>query len=160
MAPRVNMDEALAWQLDPAAANVVRNPATGQPTWAIRGFFSDTGIRDGNHPDEIHQAELRKFLVVDAAQSLAAREQFTDQIGIITAAFYSAVPVGERRGVGTGLGDLRHEEVAQGATVMPKDLLAVVTIRYVDADALGAAGPRRAQPAAKDARWIVVRRHD
>ena len=70
VAPRVNLDEARFWILDPSAAR----------RWAVRGFVTKTGS----------EGRLLEFKVVDAAQSLAARKQFTEQIGLITAAFYDA----------------------------------------------------------------------
>ena len=113
-ASRVNLDQARWWILDPAVSELN----------AIRGFVNQTGT----------QGELREFLVVDADQSLAARQQFTDQIGLITAAFYT--PGGATRSVGTGLGKQRTENLAERKDIRPGNLLAVVHIRYVDADAL------------------------
>jgi hypothetical protein len=113
-AARVNLDDALWWVLDPARSKV----------FAVRGFVSQTGA----------EGELREFTVVDADQSLAARQEFTDQIGLITAAFYA--PAGATRSVGTGLGRRRAENLAEYREVHPGNLLAVVHLRYVDSDAL------------------------
>ena len=111
---RVNLDEAKHWELDPADG----------PLYAVRGFVSEVGA----------EGKLREFKVVDADASLAARQKFTDQIGIITAAFYA--PAGESRSFGTGLGKERKEEILQAHALKPGNLLSVVHIRYVDADAL------------------------
>ena len=111
---RVNLDEAKHWELDPADG----------PVYAVRGFVSEVGA----------EGKLREFKVVDADSSLAARQKFTDQIGIITAAFYA--PAGGSRGLGTGLGKERKEEILQAHDLKPGNLLSVVHIRYVDADAL------------------------
>jgi hypothetical protein len=111
---RVNLDDARCWVLDPADGDVN----------AVRGFVSQTGA----------EGELREFVVVDADQSLAARQQFTDQIGLITAAFYA--PASASRGVGTGAGKRRKETIETMAEVRPGSLLAVINIRYAAADAL------------------------
>lgn len=114
-APRVNLDEARCWVLDPAKSKV----------FGVRGFVTATG----------EEGSLREFVVVDAAASVAARQQFTDQLGLITAAFY-APKLAPRGGVGTGLGDERREEIEERGGFEPGDLLAVVNIRYVDASEL------------------------
>ncbi len=109
---RVNLDEAKAWELDPEYATL----------YAVRGFVTELGP----------QGKLREFVVVDADQSLAARQKFTDQIGLITAAFYA--PATGSRGIGTGLGKERNEEILKAKESRCGNLLAVVHIRYVDAD--------------------------
>jgi hypothetical protein len=114
---RVNLDEARHWELDPAASTV----------FAVRGFVTDVAA----------QGKLREFLVVDADDSLAARQKFTDQIGLITAAFY--VPKSTARKLGTGLGKERGEEFLTAHELEPGKLMSVVHIRYVDAAALAAA---------------------
>ncbi|HEY2841421.1 MAG TPA: caspase family protein [Pirellulales bacterium] len=110
VAPRVNLSDARAWVLDPAVSSV----------FAVAGFVTETGV----------QGKLREFTVVDANQSLAARQKFTDQIGLITAAFYA--PAGGSRGVGTTGG---REQTADLTERQGKvgDLLGVVHIRYTDA---------------------------
>jgi len=112
---RVNLDEARYWILDPKTSNL----------FAIRGFFSKlTG--EGNY---------REFRVVDAQKSLAARQSFTDQIGLITAAFYAPKST-SRAPVGTELGDQRTDkvELMEGTACGP--LVAVVNIRYVEPETL------------------------
>ncbi len=111
VAPRVNLSEARAWVLDPAVRS----------DFAVAGFVTETGV----------QGKLREFTVVDASQSLAARQQFTDQIGLITAAFYA--PAGATRGAGTAAGRERQVDLTTRSGVQPGDLLGVVHIRYSDA---------------------------
>lgn len=119
MAQRVNLEDARPWVLDPAVSKV----------FGIRGFVSATG----------DEGSLREFMITDAASSVAARQQFTDQIGLITAAFYR--PASATRGsLGTGLGDERREEIEERAGFKTGDLLAVLNIRYVDASEIDAAG--------------------
>jgi hypothetical protein len=128
IAQRVNLDSARAWLLNPADQAV---KIQGIPTWAVRGFVSSTGTQG--------QGKLREFLVVDAEKSLAARRKFTDQIGLVTAAFYA--PAGSSRRVGTGLGNERVEEIREVKDGQPGNLLAVVHVRYVDADTIN--GPSK-----------------
>ncbi|QDU29439.1 Caspase domain protein [Anatilimnocola aggregata] len=118
---RVNLDEARAWLLDPKDTKAAK--VQGVPTFVLRGFASQVGT-DG---------KMREFTVVDADRSLAARQKFTDQIGIITAAFY--VDGNGPRGVGIDAvreisQDLRTVEAKIG------NLISVVSIRYADADTL------------------------
>jgi hypothetical protein len=112
VAPRVNLADARHWILDPAKSKM----------FLIRGFVTETGAA----------GKLREFLVTDASQSLAARQQFTDQIGMITAAFYA--PQG--RGLGTTAGDEQDEKIVERSGTQVGEMLAVVNIRYVDADEL------------------------
>lgn len=117
---RVNLDEARHWELDPAQGTL----------FAVRGFVTETGA----------QGKLREFLVTDADSSLAARQKFTDQIGLITAAFFTAVkpqPEPRSRGsLGTTLGKERSEQLLEGQHLKPGSLLSVVHLRYVDAATL------------------------
>jgi hypothetical protein len=109
---RVNLDEARHWLL---------RPEDGKE-FAIRGFVTDVGP----------QGKLREFKVVDAAESLAARRQVTVQIGVITAAFYA--PGGEDRGLGTAPGRLRDEKILEGEKVKVGNVLAVIHVRYGEAE--------------------------
>jgi uncharacterized caspase-like protein len=119
---RVNLDDARPWVLDPAAASTVK--VKGISTWAVAGFVTETG----------QFGKLKEFTIVDAEKSLAARQQFTDQIGMITASFYSAVG-GSRGKLGTEAGKERGADLTErGGEV--GNLLAVVHINYVDADSL------------------------
>lgn len=111
---RVDLDQARHWELDPRIARVM----------AVRGFVTQVGP----------QGKIKQFTVVDADQSLAARQKFTDQIGLITAAFYA--PKARPRGaLGTAAGEERTEAIGKAHEYLPGNLLGVVHIRYVDADA-------------------------
>ncbi|MBI1902422.1 MAG: caspase family protein [Planctomycetia bacterium] len=71
--------------------------------------------------------KLKLFQFVDSPQSVAARQNFSDSIGLITVAFYAER--GRRLGVGEGPEEhrqLRTENFQAGR------LLGVVQIRYVD----------------------------
>ncbi|HVX62935.1 MAG TPA: caspase family protein [Pirellulales bacterium] len=124
----VNLNDARAWILDPNSPRQRRQRRPG--LFAIRGFVTKTG----------QQGKMAQFTVVDADQSLAARQQFTDQIGLITAAFYaeevaprammSAAP---GAGAGTGAGRIIEENLEEVRANVGQ-LLAVVNIRYYDAD--------------------------
>jgi hypothetical protein len=116
---RVNLEDAKHWELDPADCDP-RLPGT----WAVRGFVSEKGS----------QGKLREFVVVNAEESLAGRQKFTDQIGLITAAFYS--PAGGSRRVGTGLGNERNESILKAHDLKPGNLLAVVNLHYVETEVL------------------------
>ena len=82
VAPRVNLDEARAWQVNPGTLN------------AVRGFVTEVGAG----------GKLRQFEIADASDSQAGRQNFTDQLGIITAAFYSVAPLPGPRRVPSFLG--------------------------------------------------------
>ncbi|MEM8944464.1 MAG: caspase family protein [Planctomycetota bacterium] len=113
---RVNLSEARHWVLDPSKRR----------TWAIKGFY--TGVGTGSDT-------YREFTVVDSQKSLAARQQFTENIGLITAAFYERE--GGQRAVGTDAGTEREEQVGlykKGGKV--GNLLGVIHIRYVSPEAL------------------------
>jgi hypothetical protein len=113
-AQRVNLDVARHWILDPKRGT----------TQAIRGFFSGTEAG----------GKYNEFVVVDSQQSMAARQQFTNQIGWITAAFYA--PAGDSRAIGTGFGRERTESLEQRKGPKCGNLLGVVNIRYVEPDAI------------------------
>lgn len=124
-AEHVSLEEARAWVLDPQG----RELNGGPPVWNIEGFATATGAG----------GKLRKFEIVEADKSLAARQQFTDEIGLITAAFYS--PAGGTRGaLGTAAGEEVDADLTERGGVKVGNLIGVVHIRYVDADALGSAG--------------------
>jgi len=112
----VNLDEARHWVLDPVDRH----------EWRVSGFTTETGVN----------GETRKFVVAAEEYTLAARRRFTDNIGLITAAFYS--PAGRARGrLGVAAGDARRENLAERAGVDVGNLLAVVHVRLVDADEVG-----------------------
>jgi len=114
IAPPVSLDEARAWVLDPEHST--RN--------VVRGFVTKTGA----------EGEIREFTVVDSADSLAARQKFTEQIGVITVAFYA--PAGPARSVGTAAGRERVADLRERAGFAVGNLLSVVHIRYVEPEAL------------------------
>ncbi len=74
IAARVHLDRT---SLDPRSPKSTAN--------IFRGFVSETG----------KSGEWRFFTVADARDSLAAQRQFTDQLGIITAAFYEQATAAE-----------------------------------------------------------------
>ena len=117
---RVSLDEAKPWVLDPQDSRVLDRQ---HPLWRVPGFASGSGT----------QAKIRKFTVVDASQSKAAQKQYTDQIGLITAAFYAPRQPGDllRGGLGTQAGDEVEEEIRTvGGNNECGNLLAVIHIRY------------------------------
>ena len=89
----------------------------------MSGFITETG----------ENGKLREFVVSSAEQSLAAKRKFTDQMGLITAAFFD--PVARlARGNGTMAGRERPEPLPEDADYTPGKLRAVVNIYYVDPD--------------------------
>jgi uncharacterized caspase-like protein len=110
----VSLNDARFWLLDPGRARL----------YAVRGFVTELG----------NYGKLRKFTVVDAERSLAARQRFTEQIGLITVAFYA--PAGGSRAIGTAAGEERGERIEEVAGQTVGNLLGVVHIRYVEPSAL------------------------
>lgn len=119
VAPRVSLDVARAWILDPARDS----------GFTVSGFTTETGA----------QGKWKRFLVTDAEKSLAARRKFTEQLGLITAAFY-ADGSGTRSGIGTTGGREEKLDLTERGGLKVGNLLHVVQIRYVDADGLPKAG--------------------
>lgn len=113
----VNLEAARAWVLDPKGRGQERN----RSVFAVRGFVTKTGAA----------GKMVRFTVVDVDHSLAARQNFTDQIGLITAAFYAeaALP----RAAATGAGRVIEENLEEIRASVGQ-LLGVVHIRYYDAD--------------------------
>ncbi len=120
-AQRVNLAEAKAWLLEP------------KKKYTVRGFFSRTGA----------DAKYNEFKVADAPDSAAARQAFTDQLGLITAAFYTAKPKGSasRGPIGTALGKEYDTQTERYENLVPGDPLAVVHIRYVEPKDMPTRGP-------------------
>ena len=112
VAHRVRLEEARPWILDPADAT----------KFTVPGFATSTGAN----------AEIRKFRVVGADKSVAAVKHYTEQIGIITAAFYSTRS--PRKPIGTDFGGVTRANLRERKDLDVNDLLAVVHLRYVDAD--------------------------
>ena len=123
---RVNLDQARHYVLDPNGPEIRKQG--GDATWAFRGFATETGA----------EGKLREFKVVDAQQSLAARQQFTDQLGLITVAFYE--PAAAPRGIGIGLGQQRDEDLTERDAPPVGRPVAVVNIHYVEAAVLAGNG--------------------
>ncbi len=117
----VNLAEAQAWWLDPPSGN------QKSQVYEVRGVFSQVG----------QDAKYNAFRVVDAPESQAARLGFADQAGLITAAFYRAIPKpagGGRGGLGTALGDEYQTQTDRyTGDRIPGPLQAVIHLRYVDA---------------------------
>ncbi|MGD9646175.1 MAG: caspase domain-containing protein [Pirellulales bacterium] len=119
---RVALDEARPWVLDPAELK-----RKNKRFWRITGFAQKLGSL----------GETREFTVVDAKDSLAARREYTDQLGIITVAFYTAVPArrNTRGQLGVLPGQVRNEviDIIDGPK-MCGELLGLYTIKYVEAE--------------------------
>ncbi len=124
-AQRVSLDVARPWVLDPQFSKVN----------AVRGFVKNL---DGAN------SELNRFKVVDADQSLAAQQKFTEQIGLITAVFYEAVAAKSgsvpRGRLGVTLGQHKVEDIQKAAPHIPGNQRAIISLRYVDADDLQSIG--------------------
>lgn len=106
--PQVHLDDARPWILEPAFHA------------RVPGFVKRTGTA----------GEYAEFLVVDASRSLASRRDFTEQLGLVTAAFYR--PKSSRRGVGVTPGALKSADFVVRQGFVPGDLLGVIQIRYQD----------------------------
>lgn len=109
IAPIVNLDRARGFVLDPVY--------DGQSKYRIDGFYTETGV----------QGELRQFVMVEDKLSVAAQKNYTVNLGLITAAFYT--PSGARS---AGLGQRKKVKAVERAGITPNDLVGVVNIRYVD----------------------------
>ncbi len=117
VAPIVKLDEAREWIMD--------STKTPGRVWAVRGFVTETGAT----------GKLRRFVVADPAQSLAAQKNFTESMGLITAAFYTQTGVRS----GTTVQPWETPEVIEERRdVKAGDLISVVNIRYMDADKFNA----------------------
>ncbi len=116
---RMSLNEARFHILDPA----------DRKENSIQGFAVETGEEGG----------IRSFKVTEAAKGLAARQGFTDQIGLITAAFYEPMgdPGARSRGANaTDLGTFRKLTIKERDDVKIGKPIAVVHIRYVDPEEL------------------------
>ena len=114
----VNLADARHWVLDPASLS------TAQKVWRVSGFVTQTG-NDG---------KLRQFVVSTPEKSLAAKRKFTEQMGLITAAFYD--PVGASRGalgpLAIDAGNEVGERLPENEKYKPGKLRAVVHLYYAD----------------------------
>ncbi len=117
-AQRVDPVEARAWVL-----NVPK-----RRLWSIPGFFSKIGDKEAGE-----ESQYNEFLVTDAQNAVASRQRYTEQIGLITAAFYQPMDKGAAKGVGSTLGPLYNvqTEVYKGDQA-PGALLQIINIRYVE----------------------------
>ncbi|MCE9607986.1 MAG: caspase family protein [Planctomycetia bacterium] len=118
---RVGLDTARSWVLDPTLPDTFK--VNNVALWQVQGFLSNDNEKN----------EMRRFTVVDASQSLAARYKFSDQIGMITAAFYTLTASSERA-VGTTAGEKVAETVKHAKGVAPGNLIGVVHVKYVEAN--------------------------
>ena len=113
--PRASLDSARPWVMPPKQER------------AIQGFY------DANS----RASTLQRFQVVDADESVAARKNYTEQLGLITIGFFKPVnPLGERR-IGTGAGrreTVRIERYTGGN--VPGPMMAVYNIRYLTPETL------------------------
>jgi hypothetical protein len=100
-----------------------------QSAYAIEGFV--LGLPEGET-----LGQQRAFRVVDATESLAVQRKFTQQLGLITAAFYEAQAV-DRGGLGVALGTERRQDIQRETRFTPGRLAAVLHLHYVwnDSDA-------------------------
>jgi len=133
IAPRVSLESARPWLLPPGFNGVVP------------GFFESTGSG----------AVGREFRVTTAPRSEAAQQGFTEEIGIITVAYYSTIKApspppneteGQKRGrftsmrnrgaLGTELGREFTRNLQERDDLELDQLLGVIHIHYADAGAV------------------------
>jgi hypothetical protein len=134
-AQRVSLDEAQAWRLEPCP------PEAQAKRYTIRGFYR----RFGTSKDGEAEYEWETFKVVDAIESLAYQQGYTEQIGLITAAFYG-VPPKEKPpeeprprgpgGVGTAGGEKERGRLDEYQKTPVGDLRGVINVHYVEPEAL------------------------
>jgi hypothetical protein len=126
-AQRVSLEEAQAWSLNPERSRI----------FIVRGFFTD-----------VTTGAYREFRVVSPQELSAWRLQFSEELGLITAAFYEPKQVppaspGVREeppkfavrapSLATDhLGTERREKLEKYHQLVPGRLLAVIHLRYVD----------------------------
>lgn len=109
---RVNLDSARHWVI------------YGNTTPAVLGFVTQAELN----------GELREFQVADVSDSLAAQQNYTDQIGLVTAAFYKPVSDNSQaRAIGVRAGDARKQRFEVSKGIGPGNLFGVVNIHYVEA---------------------------
>lgn len=135
---RVDLGDARHWLLDPNGEELKKKAPKEElmkkaPNWVISGFATETG----------ENSEMRQFVVVDADKSLAMRQQFTEQLGLITAAFYAPASTG-RGPLGIAPGPAIIQNLKERKSPPIGKLLGVVHLRYVDAAALANAAGKAA----------------
>lgn len=134
---RVSLDKARAWQPQPHTRH------------RFRGFYHRLAdARQAGHGEY----EWETFKVVDAPKSLAYQQGYSEQIGLITAAFYAYEPPekepaeqtgrdrsGNRsrgRGIGTTGGEKGQGEVPECQSSPVGRPLGIINIYYVEPEAL------------------------
>jgi hypothetical protein len=115
--PRVSLENAKSW--------VMNYPKPTNSFYVIQGFYEANG----------KNSTLRRFQVVDADESAAARKNYTDQLGLITIGFFEPVPRGREVGVRPGAKEKVEIEKYSGNKV-PGPMMAVYNIRYLTPEAL------------------------
>ena len=120
----VSLDDARAWILDPKEPALKDKPAK----WTVTGFVTKTG----------KEGTFREFVIVDTQDSLAARQSFTEKIGVITVAFYKPLSGQRGGGLGTAAGGEVGADLTERGGITAGNLIGVVHIRYVDKQALAA----------------------
>lgn len=119
---RERLGQAWSWVIEPNAAD--------SPGWAIEGWHLPR--EPVTQPGQQTTFTMKRFQFVDVARSVAARENFGESIGLITAAFYA-----EDRGRNLAIGEGDEEErQLRTAGFKAGRLLGVVQIRYVDQEQL------------------------
>jgi uncharacterized caspase-like protein len=112
----VNLADARHFVLDPADLKTPRK------IWRVSGFITETG----------KNGKLREFVVSTSEKSLAAKRNFTAQMGLITAAFYDPVPATRTGPLGTLAGEERSADLTENEKYKPGNLRAVVNVYYSD----------------------------
>jgi hypothetical protein len=132
-APRVNLESARYWLLPPGTTN------------QIPGFLERVGSN----------AVGREFRVTDAPKALAAQKGFTEQIGIITVAYYLTKIANPKtrgtRSLGTEAGESFNTNVKVRNDLEIDQLLGIIQIRYAEENFTGGAelvpeNPQQLQP--------------
>lgn len=103
------------------ARNHILDPSTlpaGYDSWSVNGFATGVGS----------DAIVKDFKVLDVADSWAARQQFTDQVGLISAQFGNVAT--KRRSIGIGSGNDRRVNLETRSGLQFGEIQAVVHIRY------------------------------
>lgn len=91
-------------------------------------YVFDSWVQNQSGPvGKVENVTARRFRFTDLAESVAARQRFTDSIGLITAAFYAER--GRALGVGEGPEEKRDLKTVN---FQAGRLLGVVQIRYVE----------------------------
>ncbi|MCL2745265.1 MAG: hypothetical protein FWE67_15595, partial [Planctomycetaceae bacterium] len=120
LAPRVSLDNARPWVLEPGNL------------YHYSGFVKA----------EAAIGPSRLFKIVDADQSEAARQGYTDQIGLITIGIFrpkkeEKTGKSQSRGIGTKLGEEKEEKVTlYDGNLVPGEMIVAFNIRYLTPEML------------------------